>query len=128
MYTILKTIHIASATLTICGYLLRAGWSFSGSDKLQMRVVRVLPHIIDTVFLLSGIGLILVMHLNVLQQDWLLAKLVALLAYIGFGMITLRKGLPTEIRAAAFIAALICFTYIVGAALIKSPRSWLQLF
>ena len=127
MYTILKTVHIASATLTICGFLLRAGWSFSGSHRLQSRVVRVLPHVIDTVFLLSGIGLILVMHLNVLQQDWLLAKLLALVAYIGCGMIALRRGYARKIRAAALVAALLCFTYIVGAALNKSPQSWLQL-
>ena len=65
--------------------------SLVDSDLLQRRLVKVLPHIIDTVFLLSGIGLILVLHLNVLQQGWLLTKIAALVLYIVLGMLALRR-------------------------------------
>lgn len=94
---------------------------------LHRRVVRVAPHIVDTVFLVSGIGLVLQMHLQLLQQDWLMVKLAALLFYIGFGILALRMTLPIALRFSAFVAALATFGYIVGVALSKSPQSWLSL-
>jgi uncharacterized membrane protein SirB2 len=127
MYTTLKTIHVASAILTISGFALRAYWSLAKPGKLRSRAVRTLPHVVDTIFLLSGIGLIVVMHLNALQQDWLLAKFAALILYIALGMLALRQQLGRGIRYSAFVAALATFAYIVGAALLKTPYSWLNL-
>jgi len=127
MYTTLKLIHIGSAVLTVAGFTLRGLWSLSGSDWLQKRPVRVLPHLVDTVFLLSGIGLILVLHLDLMQQAWLLSKISALVLYIGLGMLALRRQLPLAVRAAAFAAALLTFAYIAGVALTKSAQSWWSL-
>jgi uncharacterized membrane protein SirB2 len=127
MYATLKIIHISSAILTISGFILRGYWMFTGSGRLQHRVARVLPHTVDTIFLLSGIGLIVVMHLQVMQNDWLLVKLTALAAYILLGTVALKRGPTIELRAAAFVAALLTFAYIAGVALSKSPQSWLAI-
>ena len=125
MYLTLKTIHIGFATLSIAGFILRGIWMFQQSAILQRTIVTIAPHVIDTAFLITGIWLVVELQLNVAQQHWLIAKFVALILYIVFGAIALRRGRTIQIRAAAFVAALSTYLYIVGAALHKSPASWL---
>ncbi len=127
MYETLKLIHIGTAILTISGFTLRSYWMFTGSSKLQLRAVRILPHIVDTVFLLSGIALIVTLKLPVLSQNWLLVKFVALVAYVVFGAIALGRGKTMRSRTTAFVLALVTFAYIAGVALSKSTASWFAL-
>jgi uncharacterized membrane protein SirB2 len=124
LYETLKLIHVGTAILTISGFILRCYWMFTGSSKLQLRAVRILPHIVDTVFLLTGIALIVTLNLPVLSQNWLLVKFVALVAYIVFGAIALGRGKRMRSRTTAFVLALATFAYIAGVALSKSTASW----
>jgi len=126
MYLVLKYIHVIAATATIFGFLLRGYWMLVGSEKLQHRVTRTAPHVIDTVFLLAGVAMVWMLQLNPFTQAWLLAKFAGLLAYIGLGTIAIKRGPTREIRALAFAGAISVFAYIVGVALSKSPLSWLK--
>jgi uncharacterized membrane protein SirB2 len=125
MYTTLKLVHMIAAALTISGFILRGFWMLSDSENLQHPLVRVLPHIIDTVFLLAGIGLIMTLHLPVLLPGWLQIKIAALLVYIVLGTIALKRGKTKRVRFIAFVLALLTFAYVVGVALNKSAASWL---
>lgn len=125
MYTTLKLVHMIAAILAISGFILRGFWMLSDSENLQRPLVRVLPHVIDTVFLLAGIGLIVTLHLPLLLPGWLQIKIVALLAYIVLGTIALKRGKTKRVRLIAFILALLTFAYAVGVALNKSGASWL---
>lgn len=127
MYLTLKYIHIGAAVLSISGFVLRGAWMLSASPLLDRRIVRILPHVVDTLFLLSGIALVLVLRLSVPDQPWLIAKLVALVFYIVLGMVALRRGRTPAVRLAAFLLALAVFAYIAGVALSKSTASWLAL-
>lgn len=127
MYTTLKLLHVGTAILTISGFMLRGYWMISGSPKLQLKLVKVLPHVVDTVFLLSGIGLIVVLNLPVLSQNWLLMKFAALIAYIVLGAIALGRGKTLRTRIVAFVLSLAVFAYIAGVALSKSTASWFAL-
>ena len=99
MYFTVKTIHMIAAILTISGFTLRGIWMLSGSGLLDHRLTRILPHVVDTVFLLSGIVLIVILRLPVLSQPWLLTKLLAVVVYILLGMVALRRGRSRRIRA-----------------------------
>jgi len=125
MYEALKLVHVGTAILTISGFVLRGYWMFSGSPNLQLKVVRVLPHIVDTVFLVTGIVLIVILNLPVMSQAWLLMKFAALVAYIVLGAIALGRGKTMRSRTIAFVLALATFAYIAGVALSKSTASWL---
>jgi len=127
MYEILKLVHIGTAILTISGFVLRGYWMLSESPKLQLKPVRILPHIVDTVFLLSGIALIVTLQIPVLSQNWLLMKFVALVAYIVLGAIALGRGKTRRTRTTAFVLALATFAYIFGVALSKSTASWIAI-
>ena len=127
MYLIIKNIHITFATLTIIGFLLRAYWKMSGSNLHQNRAAKIVPHAIDALFLATGIWLIMMLDMNPLQHPWLLAKFVAILAYVGLGMVAFRFGRTPRIRSLAFVGALMAFAFVVAAALLKSPMGWLAL-
>ena len=125
MYLIVKYIHMAFATLTIIGFLLRGYWRISGSNLHQNRAMKVVPHAIDAMFLATGVWLIVMLKLNPMQHPWLLAKFVALFAYVGLGMVAFRFGRTPAIRLIAFVGAVASFAFVVGAAIVKSPLSWL---
>ncbi len=125
MYLIIKNIHVTFATLTIIGFLLRAYWKASGSNLHQNRATKIVPHTIDALFLATGIWLLMMLDVNPLQHPWLLAKFAAIFAYVGLGMVAFRFGSTPQIRSLAFVGAVASFAFVVGAALIKSPMSWL---
>ncbi len=125
MYLIIKNIHIAFATLTIIGFLLRAYWKAIGSNLHQNRATKIVPHTIDAMFLATGIWLLMMLDMNPLQQPWLVAKFAAIFAYVGLGMVAFRFGRTPRIRSLAFVGALASFAFVVGAALNKNPMSWL---
>ncbi len=127
MYLILKNFHMTFATLTITGFLLRGYWAMTGSALRQHRATKILPHIIDALFLGTGIWLIVMLNLEWMTQPWLLAKFAGLFVYVGLGMVAMRFGRTREIRVIAFVGAVAAFAYIVGVALTKSPASWIAL-
>ncbi|NYT65084.1 SirB2 family protein [Alcaligenaceae bacterium] len=121
-YFAIKHLHITAAALSIIFFIIRAYWSVNGSDLLQRRVVKILPHVIDTVLLVCGVILASMIGPN---QPWILAKVVALIAYIGVGTIAIKRGKTPKTRGVAAIIAVAIFFYIVGVALAHSPLSWL---
>ena len=125
MYLIIKNIHVIFATLTILGFLLRAYWRMNGSNLHQNRAIKIVPHAIDALFLATGIWLIMMLDINPLQHPWLLAKFAAIFAYVGLGMVAFRFGRTPQVRSLAFVGAVASFAFVVGAALSKSPISWL---
>ena len=124
-YLVLKSVHVITAVTTIAGFLLRGYWMLRRSEMLQHRLVRVMPHAVDTVLLISGIAMLWVLHLNPMTQPWLLAKFAGLIAYILLGTVAIKRGPTRQVRAIAFVAAVSMFAYIVGVALTKSPLSWI---
>ena len=126
MYLALKLAHITAAILTISGFALRGFWMLTDSANLDRRIVKIAPHIVDSVFLLSGIGLIWILRLPVMSQPWLMAKLLALVLYVLLGTVALRRGKTKRTRTIALLLAILTFAYIAGAAMNKSVGSWLS--
>jgi uncharacterized membrane protein SirB2 len=117
---IVKIIHIVCALLSISGFVARGLLMMKGSPLLTARWVKVSPHIIDTVLLISAIILASQWGWSVLQMPWLLAKIMALLVYIVLGSLALRPGRPQSIRISAWLAAITTFAYIVAVAVTKN--------
>lgn len=108
--------------------MLRGAATHFGLDWRRFRVARTAPHVIDTVFLTSGVWLAWTLGVSPLDQSWLAAKIGGLLAYIGLGFVALRFGRTPLARGSAFITAIAVFGYIVGVAVARSPVSWIELF
>lgn len=120
MYTV-KLTHITLALLSVSGFTLRGIWMLTGSPLLDRRWVRVAPHIIDTALLLTGVLMVVRLHIYPTQQPWLAAKLVALVLYVVAGSIALRRGRSRRVRVVALLTALACVSYMLAAALTHRP-------
>ena len=116
--------HAALALLSLSGFVLRGVWMMQGSTMLAQRWVKVFPHVVDTFLLLSGIALVLQYRIYPNEQSWLAVKLTALVAYIVFGSIALKRGKTRVIRTSAFFAALAVFGYML---LVATTRSLLPM-
>lgn len=125
MYLALKHFHITCVVLSGAGFALRGGWALAGSPLARARLTRVLPHLVDSCLLLSALGLAWMAGQYPFVHGWLTAKIVGLLAYIGFGMLALKPGRPMAVRAGALVAALAIFSWIVSVALSKNAMGWL---
>ena len=95
------------------------------SDWLDRRATRIAPHIIDTLFLATGIGMLVTISLNPFSQPWLMAKFAGLMLYVLLGTVAIKRGSSRVVRIAAFIAALATFAYIVCVGLTRSTLSWI---
>ncbi len=123
----LKLIHVTCAFASIAGFALRGYWMAVDNPLLQHRVVKVLPHVIDTLLLGAALALLIVLHLSPLTQPWLGTKIIALLLYIGLGMVALRFGRSKGVRVSAWLLALLTAVFMVSVAYSKSPLGFIQL-
>ena len=97
------------------------------SPLLGSRWLRIAPHVVDTVLLASAAGLVVLTGQVPFKQDWLTAKTLALVAYVLFGTVALKRGRSKRVRAAAFALALLIVLYIVSVALTRNPAGFLAL-
>lgn len=126
-YPALRILHVTLAALSVTGFVLRCAWAWRGTSISTHRLTRVLPHVLDTLFLATGVSLALWLSLNPLDQPWLMAKLIGLVAYIVLGALALRRAPTPGWRITAFVAALLCYTWIASVALLKSAWGVLAL-
>jgi uncharacterized membrane protein SirB2 len=116
-----KDIHVACVILTFIFFFVRGLWMIVDSDLLQRKWTKWVPPVVDTTLLASAIVLVLTIRQYPFVQTWLTAKVVALFFYIGLGMLALTYGKTKQIRISSWVAAQLCFMYIVAVALTKNP-------
>ena len=118
-YLAIKHVHMTCAALSIILFFVRGLWMLAGSTLLQQRWAKVVPHIVDTVLLASALTMVVWSSQYPFMQNWLTAKVVALVAYVVLGTIALKRGQTKGVRTGAFILALLVFGYIVKVAVTK---------
>lgn len=121
LYETIKIIHISTALLSLCGFIIRGIWMMQSSPRLQNTWVKVIPHINDTVLLVSAIVLVAVSLQYPISTAWINSKLIALLIYIILGTIALKRGKTMAIRVIAWGSAILVFMFILGVANTKNP-------
>ncbi len=120
-----KDIHVTCVILTWLLFFVRGIWMLRDSPLLRKKLTRRVPPLVDTVLLASAIVQAMTLHQYPITHDWLTAKLIALLFYIGLGMVALTYGRTKRIRIAAWVGAQLCFFYIVSVALTRNPAVFL---
>ncbi|HED39092.1 MAG TPA: regulator SirB [Chromatiales bacterium] len=117
----LKNIHIFTALISFTLFFIRGLWVMKGSVMMQQKWVKIVPHLNDTVLLGTAIALTISIGQYPFSDGWLTAKLLALVAYICLGIEALRLARTDIGRAAAWLAALVVFLFIVSVAVTRMP-------
>jgi uncharacterized membrane protein SirB2 len=125
-YVLLKQIHMAFALVSIIGFVLRWGWKMNGSGLSQLRLTKTVPHVVDTLFLASGVALVFTIHQYPLTTAWLTAKIAGLLAYIVLGMFAMSAKAPRTWQITSFIAAISTYAWIYSVARTKSALGFIE--
>ncbi len=122
-YSAIKHAHIGIAYLSILLFIIRfALFKFKPVLKSN-KLLKILPHVIDTFLLVFAIWLCTIISQYPLSDHWLTAKVIGLVGYIAFGTIAIKQG-----KTWAFVAALVSFAYIFGAAKTHSALSFFSQF
>lgn len=124
-YLVVKAVHESAVALSMAGFFARGIGGLSDAAWVRGRPARTLPHLVDTVLLGSALLLAWMLRLDPTAAPWLIAKIAGLLAYIGLGVVALRPGRSRRARAAAWIAALAIFAWIVSVAITRNPLGFL---
>ena len=122
-YSAIKHAHIGIAYLSILLFIIRfALFKFKPAFKSN-KLLKILPHIIDSILLVFAIWLCTIISQYPLTDHWLTAKVIGLVGYVAFGTIAIKQG-----KTWAFVAALVSFAYIFGAAKTHSALSFFSQF
>ena len=123
--TLLLGVHLISIALSISLFVLRYGWRECHSARAHARWTRVVPPVVDTFLLLSGVGLIAKTHILPFteQGTWLTEKLFGVIIYIVLGFIALdyRRARSQQARLVAFPLALVVLYIIIKLATTRIP-------
>ena len=120
-YALLKAVHVTCVGVTFALFFGRGLLMLADSPLLGNRLLRVAPHVNDTLLLASAIWMAVASRQYPFVEGWLTAKLVALIVYIGLGTVALSRGRARRARAIAWLLALAVFAYIVSVALTRDP-------
>ena len=120
-YLALKHLHVTCVVLSGLGFLVRGWWMLNESNWLKARLVRIFPHVVDTLLLGSALTMAYLSGQYPFAQGWLTAKLFGLLAYIACGTMALKRGKTKLTRLLFLCLAVLSYAYIVSVALTRSP-------
>jgi len=122
LYTGLRHVHMTTVALSGVFFLIRAvAFNTAGAGWPKARPVRKLSYAIDTMLLVSAIGLTVITAQYPLADAWLTVKVALLIVYIGLGIVALRPAVTSSVRLAATAAALLVFAFIVSVARAHHP-------
>ena len=119
----IKLIHMSTAFISISLFLVRGFWVYRSSPMMTKKWVKIVPHVNDTILLITAIILAITIQQYPITDGWLTAKISALIIYIVLGMFALKRAKEMKNKIVFFILALLTFGYIVGVALTRSA-SW----
>lgn len=119
-YNLIKLVHVSCVLVSITGFVIRGLLMVLESSWLYLKLVRILPHLIDTLLLVSAIILVYLSDWILLHEPWLQLKLILLLVYIFLGMITLKLSVSKSVKVVSWFGAICVFSYMILVAMSKS--------
>lgn len=120
----IKTIHIATAIISISLFCLRMFWVVKKPEMMESKWVKIVPHVNDTVLLVMAIMLAMAYQQYPFIHHWLTAKVIALLLYIVLGTFALKRAKELKHKLIFFVLAVMTFAYIVIVAETKMVLGW----
>lgn len=126
LYLIVKKVHVYSVIASFALFLFRGGLMMAGARLLQHKLLRILPHVVDSILLFSALWLTAIVHQYPFVHHWLTVKVLLLVVYIVLGSFALKRGRTRAVRLVCFFLALGVFVFIVSVARAHHPLGFLQ--
>ncbi|GAC22311.1 SirB2 family protein [Paraglaciecola arctica] len=121
MYEIVKHIHLTAIALSVLLFLLRFVLNAMQSPMLQKKWLKILPHIVDTLLLVSAAILCVLLKQYPFVDAWVTEKLLALVMYIFMVTLALKLGRTGFMRGIGLVGALSWIAFAGMVAVSKQP-------
>jgi uncharacterized membrane protein SirB2 len=113
----IKIFHLTFVLLSITSFVGRIYLAEKQPEMLKQKWINIGPHIVNSLLLLTGFTLVFQGEWLSGEYGWIVAKLIALVAYVGLGIIAIKS--QGDLRWKAFAGAIACFVYIAIVAVSK---------
>ncbi|KKO49874.1 tryptophanyl-tRNA synthetase [Arsukibacterium sp. MJ3] len=122
MYMIIKHTHLTIIALTLLFFLINFLLTIKGSDKVNIKLLKIGPHILYTLFIATAIYLVVVNPLNLYPfvNGWASSKLAGFVMYVLSIMFALKWAKSNIWRFVGFISAI--FWFVMSAKLAYADR------
>ncbi|MFW5954786.1 MAG: SirB2 family protein [Guyparkeria sp.] len=108
-------LHALAVVLSLTGFVIRGIWMLADSPMLRKKWVKITPHVVDTVLLVSALAAAwLLFWSNGSHPSFITVKIVGLIVYIGLGLVAMRFGRTRGLRASAWVLAILVFLYVAA--------------
>ena len=104
--SLLVSVHLICAIISLLLLLIRGVMQLSGKNWRAIKPLKILPHLSDTLLILSGVGIIAMFGFHV--PLWVVSKIVLLILYIVFAAKFFSKN-RVQPKSAHFMLAVVSF-------------------
>lgn len=111
MYEVVKHLHLSAMLLSVLLFLFRFVLTLKGATYLSKKWLKILPHIVDTVWLVSAIVLCVMLQQYPLTEGWVTEKLLAFIMYMLMVTISLKLAKTNLMRFVGLVGALSWLAY-----------------
>jgi uncharacterized membrane protein SirB2 len=122
MYEIVKHTHLTAIALSVLLFLWRFYLLSSQSQMLQKKWLKVLPHLVDTILIISALILCVLLKQYPFVDAWVTEKLLALLMYVFMVTLALRLAKTVLMRTVGVIGAISWIAYAGSVAISKQAH------
>ena len=105
MYMAFKHLHLTAIALSLLFLILQVVAHLMDSKMKEAKWLKVLPHIINTVLIITAIGLCVTLAQYPFVHDWVTSKLIGLVAYILLAVVAVKWARTNAMRVFALIGA-----------------------
>ena len=121
LYPQLRWVHISLVLISGSLFAARGVGVLVGAHWSMVPAVRRLSYTIDTALLSAALLLLYLLDLNPFVVTWLCTKMVLLVVYIALGTLALKRARTVGTRSLCFVAALLCYGFMLTVALAHHP-------
>lgn len=123
MYLPIKHIHMLTAYITGILLLVSLGLDAIGRPTWRNTPLRWIPHVNNTMLLVTAVTLLGLMRFNIFEHSWLTLKIVFLIGYIVAGVFAIKLKFSKRTRIVAAVLAFAQLLFIFHLA-IAQPYFW----
>jgi uncharacterized membrane protein SirB2 len=106
LYPAVKHTHMMLVAMSVIFFIVRFVLHLRQSRIMEIKFVKVAPHVIDTFLLLSGFTLCFMIKQYPFVDPWMTEKIICVAAYIALGIMALKSNRNKLFKFFAFIGAI----------------------
>lgn len=120
-FLFLKYLHLVTVAASFALFFVRGIWVLRSYPDSEEKWVRVLPHVVDAVLVLSAVAMLAVSPLKGWPGNWLTVKLALIVVYVAFSLYLFGRARAFATRILVFVPALLIFLLVTTIAVMRNP-------